>query len=386
VLLALIAFSLSLLGTFLVRSGVLTSVHAFATDPARGVFILAFLAVVIGGSLTLYAWRGPGIREAGGFELVSRESMLLVNNVLLVVAAATILLGTLYPLALDALNLGKISVGPPYFDAVFVPLMAPLLFLIGIGPLARWKQANPMELVKRLRWHFVASIAIALIALAATVGLNSVMVVVGIALALWISATTVENLRARIRSKNNLWTGIRSTSLSFYGMTVAHLGVAVFTVGVTLTSAYSVEKDIKLLPSESHTLSNHVFRFDGVRDVPGPNYRAVEGQITVLKDGRQVATLRSQKRVYLVQQNPMTEAAIDPGLTRDLYVALGDPLDNGAWSVRLYHKPFIRWIWLGCIIMAIGGVLSASDRRYRIMARRRVVEAASAEAAAAGRA
>jgi len=386
VLLALIAFSLSLLGTFLVRSGVLTSVHAFATDPARGVFILAFLAVVIGGSLTLYAWRGPGIREAGGFELVSRESMLLVNNVLLVVAAATILLGTLYPLALDALNLGKISVGPPYFDAVFVPLMAPLLFLIGIGPLARWKQANPMELVRRLRWHFVASIAIALIALAATVGLNSVMVVVGIALALWISATTVENLRARIRSKNNLWTGIRSTSLSFYGMTVAHLGVAVFTVGVTLTSAYSVEKDIKLLPGESHTLSNHVFRFDGVRDVPGPNYRAVEGQITVLKDGRQVATLRSQKRVYLVQQNPMTEAAIDPGLTRDLYVALGDPLDNGAWSVRLYHKPFIRWIWLGCIIMAIGGVLSASDRRYRIMARRRVVEAASAEAAAAGRA
>jgi cytochrome c-type biogenesis protein CcmF len=385
VLLALIAFSLSLLGTFLVRSGVLTSVHAFATDPARGVFILAFLAVVIGGSLTLYAWRGPSIREAGGFELVSRESMLLVNNVLLVVAAATILLGTLYPLALDAFNLGKISVGPPYFDAVFVPLMLPLLLLMGIGPLARWKQADPVELVKRLRWHFIASIAVALVALAATVGLNSVKVVAGVALALWITVTTLESLRARIANKNNLWTGIKSTSLAFYGMTAAHLGVAVFTVGVTLTSAYSVEKDVKLLPGESHSLSGHAFRFDGVREVRGPNYKAVEGQITVSKDGREVVTLRSQKRTYLVQQNPMTEAAIDPGLTRDLYVALGDPLDGGAWSVRLYHKPFIRWIWLGCIIMAIGGVLAASDRRYRILSRRRATESAAAEVAATAR-
>jgi cytochrome c-type biogenesis protein CcmF len=386
VLLALIAFSLSLLGTFLVRSGVLTSVHAFATDPARGIFILAFLGVVVGGSLALYAWRGPSIREAGGFQLVSRESMLLVNNVLLVVACATILLGTLYPLALDAFDLGKISVGPPYFDAVFVPLMLPLLFLMGIGPLARWKQTDPMELVKRLRWHFVASIAVALLVLGVTVGLHSVMVVIGISLALWIAATTLEGLRARVQSKNNLWTGIKSTPLAFYGMTAAHLGIAVFTVGVTLTSAYSVEKDIKLMPGQSHTLGGHVFRFDGVRDVPGPNYRAVEGQITVLKEGREVATLRSQKRVYLVQQNPMTEAAIDPGLTRDLYVALGDPLDGGAWSVRLYHKPFIRWIWLGALIMGLGGVLAASDRRYRLLSRRRASESATAEATVTGRA
>jgi len=384
VLLALIAFSLSLLGTFLVRSGVLTSVHAFATDPARGIFILAFLAVVVGGSLMLYAWRGPGIREAGSFELVSRESMLLVNNVLLVVAAATILLGTLYPLALDAFNLGKISVGPPYFDSVFVPLMVPLLLLIGIGPLARWKQANVMELAMRLRWYFLASIALALIALAVTVGLHSVMVVVGISLALWVAFTTLEGLRARIQSKNNLLTGIRSTPLSFYGMTAAHLGVAVFAVGVTLTSAYSVEKDIKLLPGQSYMLGGYEFRLDGVRDVPGPNYRAVEGQVTALKDGREVATLHPQKRVYLVQQNPMTEAAIDPGLTRDLYVALGDPLDGGAWSVRIYHKPFVRWIWLGALIMAFGGILSASDRRYRIMSRRAVT--AGAEAAATSRA
>jgi len=384
VLLALIAFSLSLLGTFLVRSGVLTSVHAFATDPARGIFILAFLAVVVGGSLMLYAWRGPGIREAGSFELVSRESMLLVNNVLLVVAAATILLGTLYPLALDAFNLGKISVGPPYFDSVFVPLMVPLLLLIGIGPLARWKQANVMELAMRLRWYFLASIALALIALAVTVGLHSVMVVVGISLALWVAFTTLEGLRARIQSKNNLLTGIRSAPLSFYGMTAAHLGVAVFAVGVTLTSAYSVEKDIKLLPGQSYMLGGYEFRLDGVRDVPGPNYRAVEGQVTALKDGREVATLHPQKRVYLVQQNPMTEAAIDPGLTRDLYVALGDPLDGGAWSVRIYHKPFVRWIWLGALIMAFGGILSASDRRYRIMSRRAVT--AGAEAAATSRA
>jgi len=384
VLLALIAFSLSLLGTFLVRSGVLTSVHAFATDPARGIFILAFLAVVVGGSLMLYAWRGPGIREAGSFELVSRESMLLVNNVLLVVAAATILLGTLYPLALDAFNLGKISVGPPYFDSVFVPLMVPLLLLIGVGPLARWKQANLKELAMRLRWYFLASIALALISLAVTVGLHSVMVVVGISLALWVAFTTIEGLRARIRSKNNLATGIRSTPLSFYGMTAAHLGVAVFAVGVTLTSAYSVEKDIKLLPGQSYTLGGYEFRLDGVRNVPGPNYRAVEGQVTALKDGREVAKLYPQKRVYLVQQNPMTEAAIDPGLTRDLYVALGDPLDGGAWSVRIYHKPFVRWIWLGALIMAFGGVLSASDRRYRIMSRRAV--SASAEATATSRA
>ncbi|UCH54217.1 MAG: cytochrome c biogenesis protein CcsA, partial [Pseudomonadota bacterium] len=375
VLLALIAFSLSLLGTFLVRSGVLTSVHAFATDPARGVFILIFLAVVIGGSLTLYAWRGPSIRAVGGFELVSRESALLVNNVLLVVACATILLGTLYPLALDAFNLGKISVGPPYFDAVFVPIMLPALFLMGVGPIARWKQADPMELVRRLWVHFTIAVVVAAVALLATVGVAAIMTFVCIAIALWIALTALDNLRVRIIAKNNLWTGVKTTPLAFYGMTVAHLGVAAFVVGVTLTSAYSVERDVKLAPGEAHELGGHRFRFDGVRPVAGPNYRAEEGVITVFKGDRQVARLETQKRIYLVQQNPMTEAAIDWGFTRDLYVALGDPLGGGAWSVRLYHKPFVRWIWLGCIIMALGGVLAAADPRYRLAARRRRAEA-----------
>jgi cytochrome c-type biogenesis protein CcmF len=378
VLLALIAFSLSLLGTFLVRSGVLTSVHAFATDPTRGVFILGFLALVIGGSLTLYAWRGPSIREAGGFELVSRESMLLVNNVLLVVAAATILLGTLYPLALDAFNLGKISVGPPYFDAVFVPLMLPLLFLLGVGPRARWKQADPMELARRLRWHFAISLGLAVVALLATVGMAAIMTFVSIALALWVTLTTLDNLRVRVMAKNNLWTGLTTTPRAFYGMTLAHLGVAVFAVGVTLVSAYSVEKDVKLAPGESYELAGHRFRFDGVRPVNGPNYRAEEGRITVFKGEHEVAQLAAQKRIYLVQRSPMTEAAIDPGLTRDLYVALGDPLGDGAWSVRLYYKPFVRWIWLGALIMAFGGILAAADPRYRLAARRRAAQATEA--------
>jgi cytochrome c-type biogenesis protein CcmF len=378
VLLALIAFSLSLLGTFLVRSGVLTSVHAFATDPTRGVFILAFLAVVIGGSLTLYAWRGPSIRAGGGFDLVSRESMLLVNNVLLVVAAATILLGTLYPLALDAFNLGKISVGPPYFDAVFVPLMLPLLFLLGVGPVARWKQADPIELVRRLRWHFVISVVLGAVALLATVGMAAIMTFVSIVLALWITLTTLDNLRVRVMARNNLWTGLTTAPRAFYGMTLAHLGVAVFAVGVTLTSAYSVEQDVKLAPGESHELGGHRFRFDGVRPVTGPNYRADEGRITVYKGEREVAQLSAQKRIYLVQRSPMTEAAIDPGLTRDLYVALGDPLGGGAWSVRLYYKPFVRWIWLGALIMAFGGILAAADPRYRLVARRRAAQATEA--------
>jgi len=384
VLLALFAFSLSLLGTFLVRSGVLTSVHAFATDPARGVFILIFLCVVIGGSLSLYAWRGPGIRGGGQFTLVSRESALLLNNVLLVVAAATVLLGTLYPLALDALELGKISVGPPYFDTVFVPLMLPLVFLLGFGPLLRWKTASLGETAKRMWPHFTAAVVVGLLVLIATVGLPTVMVSVGVVLALWVTFGVFENLRARIANKNNLWTGLASVPLAFWGMTVAHLGVAVFIVGVTLVSAYGVEKDIRLAPGETHELGGYTFRFMGTRKVQGPNYLADQGLIVVTRaSGGKPLELAPQKRIYRVQQNPMTEAAIDPGITRDLYVALGEPVADGAWSVRLYYKPFVRWIWIGALIMGIGGLLAASDRRYRITARKRAAALAQGEMAGA---
>jgi len=373
VLLALLAFSLSLLGTFLVRSGVLTSVHAFATDPKRGIFILAFLAIVIGGSLTLYAWRGPQIRSFGKFQLVSRESFLLVNNVLLVVACASVMLGTLYPLLMDALDLGKISVGPPYFSRVFVPIMIPLLFLMGIGPVMRWKKDDPAKLVKHLRLVLISSFIIAMILTWVVATEISIGVLLSITLAVWIISSSVLNLWRRIKSKNNLATGIRVTPLSFYGMTLAHIGISVFVIGVTFTSAYSIEKDIRMDVGASKEIGGYTFRFDGSRNISGANYNAMEGKIVVSQSGREITVLKPQKRIYTVQRNPMTEAAIDPGLFRDLYVALGEPLDSGAWSVRIYHKPFIRWIWLGAILMALGGLLAVSDRRYRLASRKQTI-------------
>jgi cytochrome c-type biogenesis protein CcmF len=366
VLLAIFAFSLSLLGTFLVRSGVLVSVHAFASDPARGVFILLFLGVVIGVSLALYAWRAPAVAGGGSFELMSRETLLLLNNVLLVVASASILLGTLYPLFLDALGFGKISVGPPYFDTVFVPLMVPLVMLIGLGPLTRWKQDGASALTRRL-WPLAAG-AVALAAALVTflAGEATVSVVAGLALALWIVSAGLLGLARRARSRGGLLRGLWGLPRGFLGMHVAHLGVAVFVVGVTLTTVYSQEKDVRLAPGESLTLGPYTFRFDGVTRVPGPNYMATRGTVEVLRGDQPYETLHPEKRVYGSQQSPMTEAAIDAGLTRDLYVALGEPADGGAWSLRVYHKPFVQWIWFGAAIMALGGLLAATDRRYRV--------------------
>ena len=269
-LLAIFGFSLSLLGTFLVRSGVLVSVHAFASDPARGVFILGFLAVVVGASLALYAWRAARFTGGGNFAIFSRETLLLVNNVLLVVACATILLGTLYPLILDGLNLGKISVGPPYFSAVFVPLMLPLALLIGIGPLSRWKKQEPKEIARRLRWALVASILLAVVAVLVLSDYHSVGVMAAIATAIWVAITTTLNFRERIRGRNGQWRGFRSLPRSFAGMTLAHLGVGVFIVGVTASSIYSVEKDVRFVPGESVELSGYELAFDGVVEVPGP--------------------------------------------------------------------------------------------------------------------
>jgi cytochrome c-type biogenesis protein CcmF len=363
VLLAIGAFSLSLLGTFLVRSGVLTSVHAFATDPKRGIFILAFLVVVIGNSLALFAWRAPKVGIGGSFALLSRETLLLLNNVLLVVAAGSVLLGTLYPLFIDALGLGKLSVGPPYFNSVFVPIMVPLLFLIALGPLARWKQLDPRDMWQRLRLAGV-------IALAAAAGLPFLLgrwtpgVAMGLLLAVWIAANTLFRIRERLKS------GYPPSS--FWGMHLAHFGVAVVVVGITLVKGYEVEKDVRMAAGDTVQVGGYTLRLVGVGEVPGPNYVAQRGQVQLSKDGRMLRTLQPEKRTYFSSEMPMTETAIDSGFTRDVYVSLGERLAGGAgtdWSVRIYYKPFVVWIWGGALLMGLGGALAAADRRYRLQRR-----------------
>ncbi len=367
VLLAVFAFSLSLLGTFLVRSGVLTSVHAFATDPARGVFILIFLAVVVGGSLFLYAWRAPDIKSASRVNLVSREFALLINNVLLVVVAFFVLLGTLYPLAIDALDLGKISVGPPYFDLVFVILTIPIAVLLGVAVNTRWKQDTISRLINNVKLAAVISIVLGVALTFVVADDFNFSVALAITLGVWITYTGLQNLYDRIATKQNKFTALMQVPRSFIGMTLAHIGVAMFVVGITLTTQLSTEKDVRLEAGKSYDIGGYEFTFNNVKEKMGPNYRATEGSFTVTKDGKKVAELHSQKRLYNAGGMPMTEAGIDPGIFRDLYVSLGEPLNNeGAWSVRLYHKPFIRWIWVGSLFMALGGLVSATDRRYRM--------------------
>jgi len=365
-LLAILAFSLSLLGTFIVRSGVLSSVHAFASDPARGIFILGFLVFVVGGSLLLFAWRAPKVGMGGSFDLVSRESMLLANNVLLVVAAAAVLLGTLYPLVLDALGMGKISVGPPYFVAVFVPLMAPALFLMGVGPLARWRQATAMDLARKLRWAFGVSLVSAVVA-PLVLGHWTPMIGFGLLLAVWIASTAVLNLVSRIAAHPAIGWARRFTSQpgSYYGMLLAHLGVAVFILGVTVVSGFQSESDVRMAAGESTTAGGYTFTLHGVREIKGPNYVAAQASILVTKDDKPVTTMWPERRIYTVTRSPMTEVAIDRHLSRDLYVALGEPVSATAWSVRVHHKPLVNLIWLGCLLMAGGGFLAVLDRRYR---------------------
>jgi cytochrome c-type biogenesis protein CcmF len=372
VLLAIFAFSLSLIGTFLVRSGVLTSVHAFATDPRRGIFILLFLTLVIGTSLALFGWRAPRVGIGGRFSAISRETMLLGNNILLAVAAASVLLGTLYPLFLDALGLGKISVGPPYFDTVFVPVMSMLVFLMGIGPIARWKDAPVPDLWTRLRWALLVSLVVAIL-LPFIGGHWSPLSAFGYWLAAWIIVTTIAMLRHQVRHASGPWlAALRQQPRSWWGMVVAHLGVAVFIIGVTTVKTFEIERDVKMAPGDTLSVRNYTFRYDGVTEVKGPNYRAARGTIAVTRNGNPDTTLHPEKRLYFTQpDNPMTEAAIDTGLTGDVYVSLGEAVDdNGAWTVRVYYKPFVTWIWGGCVLMAIGGALAVSDRRYRTQARR----------------
>ena len=393
VLLALLAFSLSLLGTFLVRSGVLTSVHSFAADPARGLFILVFLCIVIGGSLMLYAWRAPDISSGGSFDLFCRETLLLGNNLLLVVITAFILLGTLAPLIYDAMGWGKISVGFPWFTTMFVIFTPFLVMLMGLGPLARWKQQDPGDLARQLRVPLLVSLCGGiLLALPVFYG-GSIWAGLAGMLSLWLVSSIALSLRQRYRYRKGL-AGILQDlrargSGSYYGMIVAHLGVAVFIIGVTFVTQFDVEKDIRMSPGQTIELAGHSFRFEGARVIQGPNYSADRGTIRVFNaDGQEVATLSPEKRTYLVQNRPMTEAGIDAGFTRDIYVSLGEALGGGDWSLRLYYKPFVRWIWLGGIFIACGGLLAATDRRYRMTAFRKTVTApiASKQLAAEGRA
>jgi len=357
VLLAITAFSLSLLGTFLVRSGVLTSVHAFATDPTRGVFILIFLVLVVGSSLTLYAWRAPKSTLGGKFSLTSRETFILLGNVFLVVSAASVLLVTLYPLLIDALHLGKISVGPPYFNSVFVPIMIPLLVLMGIGPWTSWKNSNLLDVIKRL-WiaALVAVIAAALIPFA--MGEFTWLSSLGFLLAFWVISSGVLQIIRQAKAGK--------PTRSFIGMQLAHLGIAVFTIGVTMVGTYQEEKDVRMLAGESVSVGGYDIQLQGVSPVPGPNYKAMQGTFLLTRNGKLEATMYPEKRSYFSSTMPMTEAAIDASLTRDIYVSLGEELDDKAWAVRVYYKPFVDWIWGGCVLMALGGLLAMSDKRYRM--------------------
>ncbi len=371
VLLAIICFSLSLLGTFLVRSGVLSSVHAFATDPRRGLFILAFLVVVVGASLALYAWRAPQVGLGARFSGLSRETALLANNVMLMAACGAVLLGTLYPLALDALGLGKISVGPPYFDAVFAPLMAPVVFLMGIGPIARWKETTLPELGLRIRWAALVAVCAAVLH-AWLAGALTPWAVLGLLMAWWVVASVAADLWQRItpRDGQGLVTRARLLPISVVGMLAAHLGIGVFIFGVTLVKTMEVERDVKMKVGDQTTVGDTRFTLKGLRNVQGPNYQAVQGVVEVHRvhaDGQttKITEMLPEKRVYRVQSNPMTEAAISPSLFRDLYVSLGEQVEGGAWILRVYIKPMISWIWGGCLLMALGGLLALSDRRYR---------------------
>ncbi len=361
-LLAIFAFSLSLLGTFLVRSGVLTSVHAFASDPRRGVFILAFLAIVIGGSLLLYALRAPKVSGGEPFAAVSRETLLLTNNLMFACAAAMVLLGTLYPMIGDAFNLGRISVGPPYFALLFILLMVPVVLLMPFGPFIHWRSGRLGAALRAL----LPALVIALIACALAALLlhpAPLRMLAGVAGALWVGLGIATYAFSRWR---NAPRGRRYTP-EMLGMICAHFGVALFVAGVLIVESTSIEKDIRLAPNQKVAIGALEFRFDGVVETRGPNYSARQGTLTVFEDGRQVATLHPQKRQYARASQVQTESAILPSLHRDLYAALGEPLgDDGAWAVRIYVKPFVRWIWLGALLMALGGLVTTLDRRFRL--------------------
>ena len=358
-LLAIAAFSLSLLGTFLVRSGVLISVHSFASDPKRGIFILAMIGVFVGAALTLYAWRAPTLARGGGFQPFSRETLLLLNNIFLVVAAASVLLGTLYPLLMDAFGLGQLSVGPPYFNAVFIPVMAPFLILVGIGPYVRWKHGDPAATARTLHIAGIAALVAGVLSLVLAHAEGAMMVAAGVLLAAWIAVSAC--LEPFLRLRQRLQGRHASLSRATLGMCIAHLGAATLVL-----SALGIEQDVVMKPGQTVHVSGYDFTFQGVHSVKGPNYDARQGVFQVSRDDEPVAVMLPEKREFARVGNETTEAAIEPGLFRDLYLALGNPLGQDTWSVRVQYKPLVRFIWLGGLLMMFGGILALSDRRYRL--------------------
>ncbi|MGY8815674.1 MAG: heme lyase CcmF/NrfE family subunit [Gammaproteobacteria bacterium] len=365
VLLAICAFSLSLLGTFLVRSGVITSVHAFATDPTRGVFILIFLGIVIGGSLSLYAFRASKIRSVNSFALLSRETLLLVNSVILSVTTAAVLLGTIYPLIVEALGFGKLSVGVPYFNAVFVPLMVPAAIAMAIGMTARWRSDELSRIWATLKMVLIACVVIGVSVVGMLTQSIALRAMLGVVLALWIILATLVAIKDRTKNSSGIINGFSALPAAFIGMCLAHIGFALCILGVTITSQYSSEIHKRMGVGDTVELTSYSFNLQSIEEVEGPNYFANEATFLVTKGDDTVTTLISQKRFYPVTGSTMTEAGIGGVLFQDLYVSLGEELENGDWSVRLYSRPFVRWIWLGAIFMALGGFVAASDKRYR---------------------
>lgn len=391
VLLAIFTFSLSLLGTFLVRSGVLTSVHAFANDPSRGTFILILLGVTVGLSLLIFALRAPRVQSLSGFGWLSRDSLLLINNILLVVMTVTVLLGTVYPLLLDALDLGKISVGPPYFNALFVPLTALLCLFMGLGPLARWKRMPGRELVRRLALSALLAVVIAAALPLLYGGSWSLGVTLGLLLALWLVLSLVRDVLDKSRSAQGRMAGLGKLRPAYWGMLLGHCGLAVTIVGVAMVTHYNVERNVRLAPGKSVEVGGYRFAMTDFNEHRGPNYVADTATIEVTRPGRSSFVMQPEKRFYLASGMPMSDVALRPGLLMDLYVALGEELDGGDWSLRIQLKPFVRWLWLGGLIMAAGGILAVIDRRYRRESKRSTVvrEDAGSEAmlitAAAGK-
>lgn len=366
VLLAILAFSLCLLGTFLVRSGVLISVHSFASDPTRGMFILALLVIAIGGSLLLFAIKGGKVRSRVRHELWSRESLLLGNNVLLIAAMLVVLLGTLLPLIHKLLGLGSISIGEPFFNSLFIALMIPFSLLLGIGPLVRWRRDEFHKLRKRLLIAAVVAIVLAIALPWLMQDRVKAMTVVGLLMSLWAFVLTVMEVVERATDRHPFWRGLTRLGRSHWGMVAGHVGLVVTVIGIAFSQNYSIERDVRMKPGDSVDIHQYHFVFRDVRDITGPNYFGGEGVIEVSQNGRHVSTLRAEKRIYSSSRMEMTEAAIDGGLVRDLYAALGEELADGSWAVRLYYKPFVRWIWFGGMLMAFGGVLCILDPRYRL--------------------
>ncbi|NIF20874.1 MULTISPECIES: heme lyase CcmF/NrfE family subunit [Pantoea] len=365
VLLAITAFSLSLLGTFLVRSGVLVSVHSFASDPARGMFILAFLVIVIGSSLLLYAIKGGKVRSRVQNETWSRETFLLGNNVLLIAAMLVVLLGTLLPLVHKELGLGSISIGEPFFNTMFSWIMAPFALLLGIGPLVRWRRDEPQKLYKRLALALVVTLAGSILLPWLLQDRIAAMAVVGLLMSIWIIVLTLMELHERATHRHGFWQGLRHLSRSHWGMVLGHLGVGVTVIGIAFSTQYSVERDVRMKAGDSVDIQNYHFVFRGVQNLQGPNYSGGSGIIDVTRDGKQEAVLQAEKRFYTATRTMMTEAAISGSVTRDLYAALGEELGDGSWAVRIYYKPFVRWIWFGGLFMAVGGIFCLFDPRYR---------------------